>query len=224
MKKKNSYNTIVGFLLRILTTNTQFKTFVFTLLSVTSCLLYSQDKNTVLSDSIPILNNIDLKVTDNNTSETKLYIANAFLFYAKDNSLHIQDGVISINNVLITEFTNTFIIPNKTVNSKVKHTQSQKRSNNSKPKVLVKSFPNNNNPFAPFNSYISAKAVVITITSNTGKELISSPVFLRLSAYNTQLRYNFNLYNNKNLNYGENIVTPLSRFKNNIIARPPPAC
>lgn len=223
MKKKNSYNTIVGFLLRILTTNTQFKTFVFTLLSVTSCLLYSQDKNTVLSDSIPILNNIDLKVSDNNTSQTKLFIANASLFYVKDNSLYIQDGVISINNVLITEFTNTVITTKKTVNSKIKHTQSQKQINTTKPKVLVKSFPNNN-PFAPFNSFISAKAVVITITSNTGKELTSSPVFLSLHPYHTQLRYNFNLSTNKNLNYGENIVTPLSRFKNNIIARPPPAC
>jgi hypothetical protein len=224
LKKKNYYNIIVCFLLRILTTNTQFKTFVFTLLSVLPFLLYSQDKNTLLSDSIPSLSNNDLKATDNITSETKLFIANASLFYAKDNSLYVQDGTISINNSVNQELIKTVKISIKTVNSTVKHTQSQKQSNNSKPKVLVKSFPNNNNPFAPFNSYICAKAVVITITSNTGKELTSSPVFLRLSPYNTQLRYNLNLSTNKNLNYRENIVSPLSRFKNNIIARPPPAC
>ena len=223
MKKKNTYNTIVGFLLRIITTNTQFKTFVFTLLSVSSCLLYSQDKNKLLSDSIPSLSNNDLKVTDNNTG-TKLFIANASLFYAKDNSLYVQDGTITINNAENKELIKTVIIPNKTVNSKIKHTQSQKQLNTTKPKVLVKSFPKNNSPFAPYNSFISAKAIVITITSNTGKELTSSPVFLRLSPYHNQLRYNFNLSNNKNLNYGENIVTPLSRFKNNTIARPPPAC
>lgn len=224
MKKKNTYNTIVGFLLRILTTNTQFKTFVFTLLSVSSCLLYSQDKNTVLSDSIPSLNNNDLKVTDNITSETKLFIANASLFYVKDNSLYVQDGTITIINPENKEIIKTVTIPNKTVNSKIKLTQSKKQLNTTKPKVLVKSFPKNNSPFSPLNSYTSAKAIVITITSNTGKELTSSPIFLSLSPYHNQLRYNFNLSNNKNLNYGENIVTPLSRFKNNIIARPPPAC
>lgn len=224
MKKKNTYNTIVGFLLRILNTNTQFKTFVFTLLSVSSCLLYSQDKNTVLSDSIPSLNNNDLKVTDNITSETKLFIANASLFYAKDNSLYVQDGTITIINPENKEIIKTVTIPNKTVNSKIKLTQSKKQLNTTKPKVLVKSFPKNNSPFSPLNSYTSAKAIVITITSNTGKELTSPSVFLRLSPYHNQLRYNFNLSNNKNLNYGENIVTPLSRFKNNIIARPPPAC
>ena len=212
-------------LLRYFTLKTQNNYLLYTLfLSVFSSFLYSQEKNISL-DSISDLKNNTSSLTLA-TYKPTLFIANASTLQVFNNSLHIQEGTIIIVGSFPTEKNIEKITSIcTTIKPQKLYKPSPKQEKIIKKKTIIKSFPIQNNPFAPSNSFINSKAIVSSITPQYHNKLLKSqykPVNNLLPYHNLDLSIILHNDNNISILLEKNTHTPLSKFSLAIIARPPP--